>query len=170
MATSNIGNTPMHYDGYSHMTPTDPGATLPCIALANSPSATVGIGPLAAGGTGGAGAGSTTTYNGGTGSGATAVDTIGTAPTDNRGQFLLTAAGTPAAGLIAQVNFNNPFKKPVNVVATCLDVTASPVLAIPVGVQLASTGVGATTGFQIASSATALTAAHNYLITYVVQS
>jgi hypothetical protein len=155
------------YDAYNHVAQA-PGSALPCIALSNSPSATVGIGPLAAGGTGGAGAGATTSYPGGTGTGASAVDTIGYKPNDARGSFILTAAGTPVAGLVAQVNFAQPYANPVNVVVTCVDLTASPVVAIPVGAQLATTGSGATTGFQVASSGTALTAAHNYLISYEV--
>jgi hypothetical protein len=159
----------MHYDTYGHQRPAAPSPTLPCIALSNNASTTVGIGPLAVSGTGGAGAGATTSYNGGTGTGASAVDTIGTKPNDSRGQFVLTAAGTPVGGLIAQVNFTQPYTQPVQVQASCLDTTASPVVAIPVAVQLASTGAGATTGFQIASSGTALTAAHAYLITYSVQ-
>jgi hypothetical protein len=159
----------MHYDTYGHQRPVAPSPTLPCIALSNNASATVGIGPLAVSGTGGAGAGSTTTYVGGTGSGATAVDTIGTAPNDSRGQFILTAAGTPVGGLVAQVNFTEPYTKPVTVVVNCLDTTASPVVALAMSAQLASTGVGATTGFQIVSTSTALTAAHAYQITYEVQ-
>lgn len=158
---------PVSYDAYGHLSPA-PGATLPCIALANSPSTTVGIGPLAASGTGGAGAGSTTSYPGGTGSGATAVDTLGYAPNDARGSFVLAAAGTPVAGLVAQVNFSEPYGKPVNVNVTCVDLTASPAAAVPVGAVLSVTAPGATTGFQVASSGTALTAAHNYLISYDV--
>lgn len=154
------------YDFYNHQS-TAPGPTLPCIALANSPSTTVGIGPLAASGTGGAGAGSTTGYPGGTGSGSTAVDTLGYRPNDSRGTFVLTTAGTPVAGLIAQVNFAQSFAGPVNIVASAVDLTASPVVSIPVGIVLATTGSGSTAGFQIASSSS-LTAAHNILISYDV--
>jgi hypothetical protein len=159
----------LSYDAYGHEKPLPSSPLLPCIALANSTSTTVGIGPLAVSGTGGAGAGSTTSYNGGTGTGSSAVDTLLTNPNDTRGQFLLTAAGTPVAGLIAQVNFTQAYTRPVTVTATCLDTTASPVVAIPVGVQLSGTAPGSTTGFQVASSATALTAAHAYLITYNVK-
>lgn len=157
------------YDAYNHLSAA-PGGPLPCIALANSPSATVGIGPLAASGTGGAGAGSTTSYVGGTGTGASAVDTLNTKPNDSRGQFVLTAAGTPVAGLIAQVNFAEPYNGVVTPEVGCVDVTASPALAIPVGAVLASSAPGTTTGFQIVSSGTALTAAHSYQITYEVNS
>jgi hypothetical protein len=156
-----------HYDFYNHVTAA-PGAALPCIALANAPTATTGIGPLAASGTGGAGAGSTTSYPGGTGTGATAVDTLSYAPNDSRGTFVVTAAGTPVAGLVAQVNFAQPYGKPVNVVVTAVDITAAPNLAVPVAAVLSVTAPGATTGFQVATSA-ALTAAHNYLISYDVQ-
>lgn len=156
-----------NFDFYNHATPA-PGAALPCIALANSPSTTVGIGPLAASGTGGAGAGSTTAYPGGTGTGATAVDTLGYRPNDSRGSFILAAAGTPVAGLVAQVNFAAPYQSPVNVNVSAVDLTASPNVSVAVGAVLAITGSGATAGFQIASTP-ALTAAHSYLISYDVQ-
>lgn len=158
--------TNITYDAYGHETPA-PAPVLPCIALSNNPSATVGIGPLAVAGTGGAGAGSTTTYVGGTGSGATAVDTLATTPDDSAGQFILTAAGTPVAGLIAQVNFRQPYSTPVTVAVTAVDATASPVVAITVGAVLNGSAPGTTTGFQIAGPA--LTAAHNYQISYVVK-
>lgn len=155
-----------NFDFYNHASPS-PGGPLPCIALANSPSATVGIGPLAAAGTGGAGAGSTTTYPGGTGTGASAVDTLGYKPNDSSGSFVLAAAGTPVAGLIAQVNFAAPYQKPVHVNVSATDITASPAVPISVGQVLATTGSGATTGFQIVTTP-ALTAAHSYLISYDV--
>jgi hypothetical protein len=169
MGTSNSSYPPVHYDTYGHKKPIAPSPLLPCIALANSPSSTVGIGPLAASGTGGAGAGATTSYNGGTGTGASAVDTLNTVPNDSRGQFILTTAGTPVAGLIAQVNFTEPYTGPVNVVPGCVDITASPNVAIAVGAVLSATAPGATTGFQIVSTGTALTTAHAYLITYNVE-
>lgn len=154
-------------DTYNHNAQA-PGTTLPCIALANSPSATVGIGPLAAGGTGGAGAGSTTTYPGGTGTGATAVDTLGYRPNDTRGTFVLAAAGVPVAGLVAQVNFTNPYAAPVGaIVVTCTDLTAAPNVNIPVAAVLTTTAPGATTGFQVVATP-ALTAAHSYEISYHV--
>jgi hypothetical protein len=157
----------LQVDSYGH-TQQQPGSTLPCIALANSPSATVGIGPLAAGGTGGAGAGSTTTYVGGTGSGATAVDALSTRPNDTRGQFILTAAGTPVAGLVAQVNFAQPYAQPIGaIVVSAIDITASPAVSIDIGAVMTSTGVGTTTGFQLVSTP-ALTAAHNYQVNYHV--
>jgi hypothetical protein len=165
MATT---NEPAHYDYYGHARPTPPSPTLPCIALANSASTTVGIGPLAVSGTGGAGAGATTSYVGGTGTGASAVDTIATKPNDTRGQFVLTTAGTPVGGLVAQVNFTEPYTDPVTVVVNCLDTTASPEVALAMAPVLLTTGVGTTTGFQIASATTALTTAHAYQITYSV--
>lgn len=158
----------LNVDGYNHVQQA-PGTTLPCIALSNNPSATVGIGPLATAGTGGAGAGATTSYPGGTGSGATAVDTLGYAPNDTRGTFILAAAGTPVAGLIAQVNFVQPYNRPVGAITvTALDLTAAPVVAVPVAAQLTTTAPGCTTGFQIASAGTALTTAHSYEISYEV--
>lgn len=154
-------------DAYNHHQQM-PGTTLPCIALANSPSSTVGIGPLAASGTGGAGAGSTTSYPGGTGTGASAVDTLNYRPNDSRGTFILTAAGTPVAGLIAQVNFTQPYAQPVgSIVATCVDTTASPNVNIPVAAVLTTSAPGCTTGFQVVATP-ALTAAHAYEISYTV--
>lgn len=153
-------------DFYNHLSPA-PGTTLPCIALSNSPSTTVGIGPLAVGGTGGAGAGSTASYPGGTGTGVSAVDTVGFKPNDTRGSFIITAAGTPVAGLIAQVNFANPYSQPVTPGVTAVDTTASPNVPINVGVVVTTSAPGATTGFQIATTP-ALTAGHSYLITYDV--
>lgn len=157
----------LNVDFYNH-SQAAPGAALPCIALANAPTVTVGIGPLALAGTGGAGAGATTTYPGGTGSGSTAVDTLGYRPNDSRGSFLLAAAGTPVAGVVAQVNFANPYAGPVNVNVSAVDTTASPAVPVTVGAVLALTGSGATAGFQIVTTP-ALTAAHSYLISYDVQ-
>jgi hypothetical protein len=158
--------SPLYYDAYGHINP-GTAPVLPCIALSNSASATVGIGPLAASGTGGAGAGSTTSYVGGTGTGATAVDTLGTAPSDAGGQFVLTAAGTPVAGLVAQVNFTQPYRNVVDIQVGMIDVTASPAVPVLAAPVLVATGVGTVAGFQIAS--TVLTAAHSYQIVYSVQ-
>lgn len=154
-------------DFYGHES-ASPAPTLPCIALANTASTTVGIGPLAVSGTGGAGAGSTTSYVGGTGTGAAAVDTLKTGPGDDGGSFTLTTAGTPVAGLVAQVNFAQPYSTPVSVVISCVDTTASPNVAVPMGAVLNASAPGTTTGFQIASAGTALTTAHVYQISYNV--
>lgn len=117
--------------------------------------------------------------------GATTVQTIngtGTAPTpaavaagagagssvasfkghDLGGSFVLTAAGTPAAGPVATITFGTPLAAaPVSVVVSITDTTGSPVLAI-----LSSAGAFATTGFSVIASA--LTAAHTYLVAYQV--
>jgi len=159
----------INVDAYNH-SGQFPGGPLPCIALSNNASATVGIGPLAVSGTGGAGAGATTSYPGGTGSGATAVDTLGYKPNDSRGTFLLTTAGTPVAGLVAQVNFAQPYNQPVgDVQISCVDTTASPAVAVAMGAVLTTTAPGCTTGFQIVSAGTALTTAHVYQISYDVR-
>jgi hypothetical protein len=155
-------------DFYGHPAPS-PAPTLPCIALSNNASTTVGIGPLAVSGTGGSGAGATTSYVGGTGTGASAVDTLATAPNDVRGQFILTTAGTPVGGLVAQVNFKQPYSQPVTVLVNCLDTTASPVVALAMSAQLNASAPGTTAGFQIVSATTALTTAHAYQITYEVR-
>jgi hypothetical protein len=167
MGTSNSSHSPVHYDTYGHKRPVSPSPTLPCIALSNNPSATVGIGPLAVSGTGGAGAGATTSYVGGSGTGSSAVDTLGTAPNDERGQFILTTDGTPVGGLVAQVNFTEPYTAPVTVVVNILNTTASPELAVVAAPVLLATAAGATTGFQIAT-AVALVTTDVYQITYFV--
>lgn len=168
MGTSLLATSRRHWDTYGHARPVAPSPTLPGLALASSPGTTVGIGPLDAAGSGGAGAGSTFSYLGGTSTGATAVDTIGTAPNDSRGTFVITTAGSPAAGLLAQVNFTEPYTTPVNVVVSAVDATASPVVSVPVGAVTIGTGVGSTTGFTVATSS-ALTAAHAIQITYYVE-
>lgn len=168
MGTSLLGTSRVHYDTYGHKRPVAPSPTLPGLALANTPGTTTGIGPVAVSGTGGAGAGATFSYVGGTSTGATAVDTLNTAPNDSRGQFVITTAGTPVAGLIAQVVFTEPYTGPVNVVVSAVDTTASPVVSVPVGAVLTSTAPGATTGFTIASSSS-LTTAHAIEITYIVE-
>jgi hypothetical protein len=168
MGTATVSHSRRHWDTYGHAKPVCPAPALPGLALANSAGTTVGIGPLAASGTGGAGAGSTFSYNGGTSTGATAVDTNGTNPNDARGQFVITTAGTPVAGLIAQVVFTEPYSTPVNVVVSAVDTTASPVVSVPVGAVLTGTAPGATTGFTVATSSS-LTTAHAVLITYHVE-
>lgn len=168
MGTSQQGTSRMHYDAYGHKRPVPPSPTLPGLAVANTAGTTPGIGPLAASGTGGAGAGSTFSYVGGTGTGASAVDTLNTAPNDSRGQFNIATAGTPAAGLLAQVVFTEPYSGPVNVVVSAVDVTASPAVSVPVGAVMVTTGSGTTTGFTIASSSS-LTTAHTIQINYQVE-
>lgn len=81
---------------------------------------------------------------------------------DLGGSFVLTAAGTPAAGPVASVTFGAPLAAaPVSVVVSITDTTGSPVLAVA-----SSSGAFATTGFSIV--APALTAAHTYLVSYQV--
>lgn len=168
MATSQQGTSRMHYDTYGHARPVAPAPTLPGLAVANSAGTTPGIGPLAASGTGGAGAGATFSYIGGTGTGAAAVDTLATGPNDSRGQFNIATAGTPAAGLLAQVNFAEPYSGPVNIVVSAVDVTASPAVSVAVGAVMITNGVGTTTGFTIATSQ-ALTTAHTVQVNYQVE-
>lgn len=95
----------------------------------------------------------------GAGTGSTATSAVGH---DLGGSFVLTAAGTPAAGPIATVTFGTPLTAaPVSVVVSCVDTTGSPLLTINVGA-----GAFSTTGFSIVGPA--LTAAHTYLISYQV--
>src|ERR1700728_4847701 len=109
MPTSLIGTSRRHWDTYGHARPVCPAPILPGLATASSAGTTTGIGAISAG----AGAASTFSYVGGSPTGATAVDTLNTAPNDGRGQFVITTAGTPAAGIIAQVNFTEPYTGPV---------------------------------------------------------
>lgn len=164
MGTSNQGTPRVHYDTYGHKKPIAPSPTLPGLATAASAGTTTGIGAISAG----AGAGATVSYVGGTGTGTSAVDTNNTAPNDSRGQLIVTTAGTPAAGIIAQVNFTEPYTGPVNVVVSAVDTTASPNVSVAVGAVLTATAPGATTGFTIVTSS-ALTAAHAIEIVYVVE-
>lgn len=81
---------------------------------------------------------------------------------DLGGSFVLTTAGTPAAGPVATITFGTPLPAaPVSVVVTATDTTGSPILTTTM-----SAGALATTGFSIVAGA--LTAAHTYLISYVV--
>jgi hypothetical protein len=99
------------------------------------------------------------TVTAGAGVGSTATLKVGH---DVGGSFVLTAAGTPAAGPIATVTFGTPLTAaPVSVVVSAVDTTGSPLLVVNVGA-----GAFATTGFSIVGPA--LTAAHTYLISYQV--
>lgn len=81
---------------------------------------------------------------------------------DLGGSFVLTTAGTPAAGVVATITFGTALAAaPVSVVVTAVDTTGSPILAVNMGA-----GTFTTTGFSIAS--VALTTAHTYLISYQV--
>jgi hypothetical protein len=81
---------------------------------------------------------------------------------DLGGSFVLTAAGTPAAGPVATITFGTALAAaPVAVVVSITDTTGSPILAIA-----GSAGAFAATGFSVV--APALTAAHTYLISYQV--
>jgi hypothetical protein len=164
MGTSLIGTSRLHYDTYGHKHPICTAPTLPGLATAASVGTVAGIGAISAG----AGTGATMSYVGGTSTGATAVDTIGTQPNDGRGQFVITTAGTPAAGILAQVVFEEPYTQPVQVVVSAVDTTASPNVSVAVGAVLASAAPGATTGFSIVTSQ-ALTAAHGIQISYHVE-
>lgn len=81
---------------------------------------------------------------------------------DLGGSFVLTTAGTPAAGVVATVTFGTALPAaPVSVIVSAVDTTGSPILAVTVGA-----GTFATTGFSIAAGA--LTTAHTYLISWQV--
>lgn len=164
MPTSQQGTSRRHFDTYGHARPVAPSPTLPGLAAAASAGTTTGIGAITAG----AGTGATVSYVGGTGTNGSAVDTLATGPNDSRGQFIVTTAGTPAAGIIAQVNFTEPYTGPVNVVVSAVDLTASPNVSVAVGAVLTTSAPGATTGFTVVTSSS-LTAAHNVEIVYIVE-
>jgi hypothetical protein len=81
---------------------------------------------------------------------------------DLGGSFVLTTAGTPAAGPVATVTFGTALAAaPVSVVVSAVDTTGSPILTVDVGA-----GAFSATGFSIVAGA--LTTAHTYLISYQV--
>lgn len=80
---------------------------------------------------------------------------------DLGGSFIVTTAGTPAAGALATVTFGTALAAaPAGVLVTCWDNTGA------AGIDAGPTSV-ATTGFTV-STGTSATAAHALLITYVV--
>lgn len=99
----------------------------------------------------------------GAGAGSSAAIAAANECSDNGGTFQLTAAGTPAAGVVAQgfwsANYQ-PAPLPV-VLVEITDTTASPVIPV------AAAAVASATGFTIQSAV--LTAAHVYSVTYTVQ-
>lgn len=159
-----MGNPVVYYDTYGHQRPVPTSPLLPGLATASSAGTTTGIGAISAG----AGSGATFAYVGGTSTGASAVDTLNTKPNDTRGQFVITTAGTPAAGILAQVNFTQAYSDPVQVLVSAVDTTASPAVSVAVGAVLVSTGVGTTAGFTIVTSSS-LTTAHAIQIVYKVE-
>lgn len=81
---------------------------------------------------------------------------------DLGGSFVLTTAGTPAAGPVATITFGTALAAaPVSVVVSAVDTTGTPILTVDVGA-----GAFTTTGFSIVAGA--LTTAHTYLISYQV--
>lgn len=95
----------------------------------------------------------------GAGAGSTATQLKGH---DLGGSVLITAAGTPAAGVVANITFGTALATaPVSVVVTIVDTTASPNTALAAGAANFST-----TGFSVSSAV--MTAAHAYLVSWVV--
>ena len=117
-------------------------------------------GPVTAQTMNGAGAAPTpATITAGAGAGSSVGSFVGH---DLGGSFVLTAAGTPAAGPVASITFGTPLAKaPASVVVSIVDTTASPIVTLASG-----SGALSTTGFQIV--APVLTAAHAYLVCYQV--
>jgi hypothetical protein len=95
----------------------------------------------------------------GAGSGASVGTQLGS---DMAGSFVLTTAGTPAAGALATVTFAVALNAaPAAVLVTCWDQTASPQAAVAVGPTSITK-----TGFTVSGPTT--TAAHNLLVNYLV--
>lgn len=80
---------------------------------------------------------------------------------DMAGSFVVTTAGTPAAGVLATVTFGLALNAaPAAVIVTCWDQTGAAAVAVgPTSISK--------TGFSVSTGATATTA-HNLLITYTV--
>lgn len=99
----------------------------------------------------------------GAGAGASVAIASTTECSDNGGTFQLTAAGTPAAGVVAQAFWSaaySPSPLPL-VLVELTDTTASP------NTTVAASAVASATGFTVVSAV--LTAAHVYSVTYEVQ-
>ena len=115
----------------------------PSLAAAATGTTTLGtVSPLASG----AGVGSSVT---------------GVVANDRRGSFGITSAGTPAAGVIANIIFANAYAAaPAAVLVNIYDVTDT---TAPVACDSAAVTAA---GFSIISAA--LTTAKNYVVNYVV--
>jgi hypothetical protein len=136
---------PVAYDQASHPVPV-PGAAMTAAA---SGSVAGTIIPVAAG----AGAGSATSL------------TTGQNATDAAGVFTVTAAGTPAAGVVATINLLNPFPAQELPAYFCnvIDTTASPNTVVAAAV-LPVVASGQVSTLNVISAV--LTAAHVYEVEY----
>lgn len=138
--------TPAEYDQANH--PVQVPGTAMTAAASGSTAGT--IIPVAAG----AGAGSTTSL------------TTGQNATDAAGVFTVTAAGTPAAGVVATINLLNPYAQQALPAYACnvIDTTASPNTVVASGVvPVVTSGQVATLNIVTA----VLTAAHVYEVEYL---
>lgn len=108
-------------------------------------------------------AGTIIPVNAGAGAGSSAAIAAANECSDNGGTFQLTAAGTPAAGIVAQGFWSAQYQgAPLPLVLVEItDTTASPVIPV------AAAAIATVTGFTIQS--TILTAAHVYNVSYTVQ-
>lgn len=131
-------DTPQTYDELNHPRQT-PGTAITAAAAGTSAAGTVI--PVNAG----AGAGS-----------ATAIES-GQNPVDAAGRFTLAAAGTPATGKQASLFFTNAWDKAPIVEVDAYDSTGAAAVSI--------IGIATTTQIDF-YTATALTAAHTYIINY----
>lgn len=139
--------TPAEFDQANHPIPV-PGTTMTAAASGTVAGTIV---PVAAG----AGAGSSTAL------------ATGDVATDSAGVFQLTAAGTPAAGVVATINLVNPF--PAQILPVCVanitDTTASPNTAVAASLIPVVTS-GQVSSLNVVSAV--LTAAHVYQVEYEV--
>jgi hypothetical protein len=72
----------------------------------------------------------------GAGTGATVTIPSGSAPNDLRGRFTVTGAGTPAAGVIAVVNFSQPYANVPTVLVNVANATPANIAAAAVSVTV----------------------------------
>jgi hypothetical protein len=137
--------TPQEYDQLNHPVPVPGGA----MTAAASGSVAGTIIPVAAG----AGAGSTTSLS------------TGQNATDAAGVFTITAAGTPAAGVVATINLLNPYPAQELPAYGCniIDTTASPNTPVAAAVVPVVTS-GQVSTLNVVSAV--LTAAHVYEVEY----
>lgn len=114
--------------------------------------------PLVAAATGTSAAGTVTPLAAGSGVGSTIT---GVTANDRRGSFAINASGTPAAGVIANVWFAQPYAQiPAAVVVNLYDVTDT---TTPVACDAAAVTAA---GFSIISAV--LTTAKSYVLNFVV--
>jgi hypothetical protein len=110
-------------------------------------------------------AGTVVPVNAGSGAGSATSLAAGQVATDAAGSFTITAAGAPAAGVVATLNLLNPFPAQELPVYWCsiTDNTGAPNLAVAASATPV-VAAGQVTGISICSAL--LIAAHTYAVSY----